>query len=139
MRTQAIMVSVFVIIHHGVALAHDNAHNQIEVLLTPSQSLFVYTFILLLPIAAVILVWTRFAAISPVLLAVSMAGALIFGVYHHYILISPDNIAHLPVGTEQQHSQFVSTAHLLSILQLLGAVLAAYLAGAQRSHFTMKS
>ncbi len=105
---------------------HGDVHASIPVVLSSWQNLFVYLVILLLPIVAVVLMWTRFANIGLPLLLASMTGGLLFDIYHHYIFVSPDNIAHLPPASDDLHSQFVWTAHALTLIQVIGVGLAAY-------------
>ncbi|MEM7535888.1 MAG: hypothetical protein AAF639_27155 [Chloroflexota bacterium] len=127
MNHQTIIVTLFVIIHHTIASIHGGAHTELQVLLTSAQNAFVYINIIAVPLIAVVLVWTRFATTGLVILLISMAGALAFDIYHHYILVSPDNIAHLPDGPVYHHHQFIWTAHALTIMQSVGVVLATYL------------
>lgn len=126
MRNQAIIATIFLLIHHAIAVMHGDVHNSIPVILSSAQNIFVYLVIMLLPIVAVVLMWTRFANIGLPLLLVTMVGALAFDIYHHYILVSPDNIAHLPAAPADLHSQFVWTAHALTLIQVIGVGLAAY-------------
>jgi hypothetical protein len=53
-----------------------------------------------------------------VLLVVSMAGALLFGVYHHYFAISPDHVVNVPPVHLQ--GLFRITAFLLPACQGFG-------------------
>lgn len=126
MRNQAIVITIFLLIHHMIAVMHGDAHTNIPVILSSWQNIFVYSVIVLVPIIAVALVWTRYATIGLSLLLICMAGSLVFDVYHHYILVSPDNIAHLPPSSPDFHSRFIWTAHALTLLQIVGVVLAAY-------------
>jgi hypothetical protein len=48
-----------------------------------------------------------------------MFGSLLFGVYHHYILVSPDHVAHLPAGDSQ--GLFRLTAAAMAVVELAGA------------------
>jgi hypothetical protein len=56
-----------------------------------------------------------------VLIALTMAGALVFGVVNHFVLSSPDHIAHV-VGRWQL--LFAGTAILVALTEALGSVLA---------------
>src|SRR5215475_11794704 len=87
-----------VVAHAIVAWFHGDAHRQLGVGLNDWQRVFVDVVILAAPVVAVVLVWTRAARWGYLLLAAAMAGALVFGVYHHFIAISPDHVAHLPEG-----------------------------------------
>ena len=82
----------FHVIVHGL---HGLAHLEIPVPLSPFQSMFIGVVILLFPIVAAILLWTPFNRIGNWLLISSMTGAILFGVYNHFIVISPDHISHV--------------------------------------------
>jgi len=98
MRAHAVFVTVFLIFHHVVAILHGGVHTEIPVILTSFQNLFVTIVMMLLPIMAVTLTWTRYSKIGLLLLAICMFSSLLFDIYYHYILVSPDNIAHLPIA-----------------------------------------
>ena len=57
------------------------------------------------------------------LLALSMAGALVFGVYYHFILPGPDHVTHisLPVSLDMRDIFDVS-AVLLALFECLGVL-----------------
>ena len=59
----------------------------------------------------------------------SMLGALLFGAYHHYVLISPDNIGHLPSGSPESHAAFIASAAVLTLLELASALSGAFCLG----------
>jgi len=67
-----------------------------------------------------LLLWTRYARVGLLVLVISMAGSLIFGVIYHYVIVSPDHISHLPPGDAQ--GVFRMTALLLIVTELLGLV-----------------
>ncbi|MSP62562.1 MAG: hypothetical protein EXR72_19970 [Myxococcales bacterium] len=69
------------------------------------------------------LLWTRFARFGAILLTLAMAGALAFGVYHHYVAISVDHVDHLPMG---DHGLFRATAIVLAIAEAVGAAAGAW-------------
>ena len=105
-------------IHALVLLGHDAAHRELAVHLNAWQTIFAYSVIVVAPVLAVVLVFTRHARLGFGLLVASMLGALLFGVYHHYILVSPDHVAHLPAGESQ--SLFRATAAAMSTLECAG-------------------
>ena len=87
--------TTIVIIHaiaHGL---HGLAHEEIPIPLSLLQSVFVGVVILLVPIIAAVLLWTQFDRIGSWLLLSSMIGAILFGIYNHYIVISPDHVSHV--------------------------------------------
>ena len=58
-----------------------------------------------------------------------MVGSVVFSVYHHYILISIDNVEHLPPGTSDAHAHFSNSAEFIAIAALASALAAFYAAG----------
>jgi hypothetical protein len=87
--------TTIVVIHaiaHGL---HGLAHQQIPVPLSLFQAVFVGVVILLAPIIAAVLLWTQFYRIGSWLLLYSMAASIMFGIYNHYIVISPDHVSHV--------------------------------------------
>jgi hypothetical protein len=91
--------------------------------LTSFQQFYVIAVILLAPLIALLLSWTRYARASLWLLLASMLGSLIFGACYHYIIVSSDHVAHLPPGDAR--GLFRVTALLLLITEAAGVVLAA--------------
>jgi hypothetical protein len=53
-----------------------------------------------------------------------MLGSLIFGICYHYVVISPDHVAHLPPG--EARGVFRITALLLVITETVGVAVAAW-------------
>jgi hypothetical protein len=109
-----------VLAHFAVVMLHGSAHTQLNVGLAPWQTAFVLIVIVIAPLLAAILIWIRFSRFGFLLLSVAMGGALIFGVYFHYLTISPDHVSHLPPGDAQ--GSFRLTALLLSITETIGLV-----------------
>jgi len=107
-----------VIAHFTVVMFHGSAHTQLKVGLAPWQTAFVLIVIVIAPLLAGILIWTRLSRIGFMLLAAAMGGALLFGVYFHYLVISPDHVSHLPAGDAQ--GTFRLTAILLAITEAIG-------------------
>ncbi len=97
---------------------HGLAHVEIPVPLSPLQSLFVGIVIFLTPIIAAVLLWTQFYRIGSWLLLSSMAGSLLFAIYNHLIVISPDHVSQ--VSFEGWGLLFQVTAILILIVNALG-------------------
>ncbi|HEY8227755.1 MAG TPA: hypothetical protein VIG25_20965 [Pyrinomonadaceae bacterium] len=116
------LCAVAVLAHFGVSFAHGHAHTQLGVGLATWQWYYVYVVITLAPFLALALLWTRRVRVGLVLLMLSMAGALLFGVYYHYVFTSPDNVSHLPLGSAQ--GLFRATAALLVMTELFGLIIA---------------
>jgi F0F1-type ATP synthase membrane subunit a len=123
------VISLVVALHLIATLWHGNVHQHLEVGLPLAKSIFVYVVILVAPIVAAVLAWTRYYTAGLWLFFISMLGALLFGVYHHYVLVSPDNIGHLPEGTPSAHSQFISSAAVIALLELIGSLYGAFSLG----------
>lgn len=117
------LVTIVVLAHLVVNLLHGRAHTDLGVGLTTWQYIFVMTVILLAPLVAIVLSWTRYARAGLWLLFISMLSSLIFGFCYHYIIISNDHVAHLPAGDAR--GMFRMTALLLLITEALGVILAA--------------
>ena len=119
-RKLIILSSVAVLAHLVVSIVHGHAHESLAVGLSSWQNTYVMIVIVLAPLVAMVLSWTRYARPGLVLLVISMAGSLIFGVAYHYVVISPDHVSHLPPGDAQ--GLFRTTALLLVLTELFGVV-----------------
>ena len=111
---------LIILLHALVATVHGIAHLRLEITLNAFQSAYVLLVITLAPVAAALLLWARRMRPGFVVLALSMAGSLVFGVYWHYVADSPDNVFHLHEGTLQ--SVFRSTALVLMVSEACGVV-----------------
>ena len=114
----ALLSTVAVIVHLVVSIVHGRAHERLVVGLSNWQNIYVMTVIVVAPLIAMALIWTRYAHSGLVLLVISMAGSLIFGVAYHYVVISPDHVSHIPPGDAQ--GLFRMTALLLVLTEVFG-------------------
>ena len=121
--TRRIWIAIAVIAHFIVVIYHGKAHTRLGVGLSYWQNLYVLLIIVFAPLLALALSLMRSSKADVWLLLVSMLGSLIFGIFYHYIIISPDHVAHLPPGEAQ--GLFRLTALLLLITEAFGVVLAA--------------
>ncbi|MEK6405377.1 MAG: hypothetical protein AABN34_00295 [Acidobacteriota bacterium] len=128
-----IVITGLVVIHLAASLWHGGAHTQLAVTLSPEKNIFVYVVILIAPIVAAFLVWTRYLSAGLWLFFLSMLGSLLFGAYHHYVLVSPDNIGHLPDGSPESHAQFITSAAVIALLELASALYGAFCLGSHIS------
>src|SRR5678815_189140 len=83
-----ILITALVAVHLVASLWHGNLHSQLSINLSPTQTLFVLVVILLAPIVAAALVWTRYDFSGVWVFFLSMLGSFLFGVYHHYVMVS---------------------------------------------------
>jgi len=116
-----IIITLLVIAHLASTLWHGDAHTRLSIDLPPIKTLFVLVVILAAPLIGGVLLWTRYSAVGLWIVALSMFGAFLFGLYHHYIAISPDNVAHLPGAHPEFHSQFKTSAAAIAVLELVSA------------------
>jgi hypothetical protein len=111
--------TAIVVIHAIANGLHGLAHVEIPIPLSLLQSLFVGIVIFPIPITAAILLWTKFYRIGIWLLLGSLAGSLLFGIYNHFIVISPDHVSQ--VSFADWGLLFQITAILIIIVDGLGA------------------
>ena len=125
-RRIALVVTLVVLAHFVVNLLHGQAHTKLGVGLASWQQVYVITVILLAPLVALALSWTRYVRAGMWLLLGSMLGSLIFGAVYHYVIISEDHVAHLPPG--EARGLFRVTALLLLVTETVGVIVAAMMA-----------
>lgn len=128
-----LVITGLVVVHLAASIWHGGAHTSLAITLPAEKTLFVYIVILIAPIVAAALVWSRFFSIGLWVFFLSMLGSFLFGAYHHYLLVSPDNIGHLPAGSPEAHSQFVTSAAVIALLELAAALYGAYCLGRCRA------
>ncbi|MBE7382628.1 MAG: hypothetical protein F6J95_014595 [Leptolyngbya sp. SIO1E4] len=107
-----------VIIHASMVALHGLSHGVLPVSLSLFQGLFVGIVIVLAPLFAAILLWTRFSRMGAAILLGSMMGALAFGLYNHFIFIGPDHVSQVP--STGWGILFQTTAVLLAVTEGLG-------------------
>lgn len=110
--------TAIVVLHTIANGLHGLAHVEIPVALSMIQSWFVGIVIFPTPIIAAILLWTKFYPIGSWLLLVSMAGSLLFTIYNHFIVISPDHVSQ--VSLQGWGLLFQITAILILFIDGLG-------------------
>jgi len=117
-RSGRIAMTVLIALHLAVTVWHGNAHTILGITLPPEKTAFVFIVILIAPLVGLFLLWTRYTAVGGWMIVLSMFGALLFGVYHHFLMVSPDNVGHLPAGNAAAQSAFVASATALALLEL---------------------
>jgi len=124
--TAKIALTALAAVHLVVAMWHGAAHAELGVALSPAQNLFVYVVVVFAPLVAVGLLWTRHVRLAVWLFLIAMAASLLFGVYYHYVFVSPDNIHHLPPGSEAAHARFERSAAILALVEFASTLAAAW-------------
>lgn len=119
---QFLQFSVLLVVFHFIVVGvHGIAHQIIPVPISALQYLFIVLIITLAPVVAVVMLQNNFSKTGAVLLLCSMLGALIFGIYNHFIVISPDHISQIPATSWGQ--TFKITTVLLAFSETLGVVI----------------
>lgn len=119
MRSKATAFALTMIaVHTGVSLVHGNAHGHLAIGLSAFQSAFVAIFVLLIPLVAAVLLFTRWRRIAGALLAVSMAAGFFFGIYNHFLVAGHDNF--FEVSAAGWGNAFRWTVLLLAVTEALG-------------------
>ena len=116
-------VTIAVLAHLAVSILHGQAHTRLGVALSNWQQFYVLTVIVVAPLVALALSFTRYAVAGLWLVLASMLGSLIFGGVYHYLIISPDHVSHLPPGDAR--GMFRVTALLLLVTETFGVAVAA--------------
>ncbi len=123
MKNHFAMQGTFIVAVNAVALTlHSLAHMQLEILLSWAGNLYVATVMVVAPLVAAVLLWSRFRRAAGLMLLASMAGSFGFGVYCHFIAHSPDHV--LQVSPSGWGFVFRTTAVAMAAIELWGCVIA---------------
>jgi len=117
------------LLHLGVMFAHGAAHVGLALYATPLEGAFILLAIYLAPLAAIGLCARRRVTAGLGLLTASLGASFAFSVHHHFVVPSPDHVAHLHAGAWR--APFVATAAAGAILDGVGALVACWLWSAQ--------
>jgi hypothetical protein len=113
-------LTAVVFAHLIISLVHGSAHAQANVPLSRAGTLFVFVVILAGPLVGLAMTWPAHRT-GGVLIAITMAASLVFGVVNHFVLSSPDHVSHVDAAWR---ALFTATAALLAVSEALGAGLA---------------
>jgi hypothetical protein len=108
-------LSAIIVAHLVISLVHGAAHAQAHVPLSRAASLFVFIVILAGPLIGLGLTWPA-ERVGGWLVAVTMAGSLVFGVVNHFVIPSPDHVVHV---SREWRPLFATTAALLAVTEVL--------------------
>jgi hypothetical protein len=124
-----IALTVLGAVHLVVAFWHGEVHSELAVALSRGQNFFVYAVVVLAPLVAVGLLWTRYVTLALWLFLTALCASLLFGTYYHYVFVSPDNVHDLPAGSAVAHARFALSAAILALIELASALCAAFVLG----------
>ncbi len=118
MQKPASFALTIIAFHAVVALVHGKAHAHLGIGLSHWQYTYVMAVIVVAPLLAGILLLARQSGTGGILLAVSMAGALLFGAYYHFVAGGADNVA--SVAASGWGAVFRWTSVLLALTETAG-------------------
>ena len=117
-------LAAVVFAHLAVSIVHGSAHTGAHVPMSPAANLFVFSVILAGPLVGLALTWPA-ERLGSWLIAATMAASFVFGFVNHFVLPSPDHVAHV---VRQWQPLFAATAVLLALTEVLGFGVAIHLA-----------
>jgi F0F1-type ATP synthase membrane subunit a len=112
-------LAAVVLTHHAISLVHGRAHQGAQVPLPFAGTLFVYIVILAGPLVGLGLSRWRPRA-GAWIVALTMAGALIFGLVNHFLIDGSDHVANVAA---EWRSLFGTTAVLLLLSEAAGVAI----------------
>lgn len=112
-----------VVTHLALSIAHGLAHRHLETVLNVAQAIFVGIVVVAAPLWAGYLIWKNRGRLGGAVLAISMAGAMAFGAYYHFVAPGPDNVNQSnPAGPANWRNLFEDTAIDLALIEALGTL-----------------
>src|SRR4051812_21659474 len=97
-------LTVVVLVHLAVSVVHGTAHSGAHVPLSRAANLFVFGVIVAGPLVG-LAVATAAARIGSSVIAITMAGAFVFGCVNHFVLAGPDHVSQV---AEQWRAMFAT-------------------------------
>ena len=121
-RTIKLLSLGLILAHLAVSTIHGLAHQGAMVALTTFGYVYVVVVITLAPLVAGGLLFSRWARIGALLLAISMVGSFAFGFWFHFLSATSDNIieVHGPWRVT-----FLWTAIALAVIEFIGVIIGA--------------
>jgi hypothetical protein len=114
-----IAATLIVLLHFLVLLGHSTAHMELHIGASTWQAAFIVLVIFVGPLLAMGLLWTRLQETGIILLGLTMAGSLVFGMVYHFFVPGTDNVLQLDHGPWE--FRFRTTAISLAVIEA-GAV-----------------
>lgn len=120
--SKVVRFALLIVIAHTIVVAlHSAAHQILSVQASPAQLVFIVAVIIIAPPLAGVLIWKGAKEAGTILLACSMAGSLVFGVYNHFVTLSPDHVSEISSMQPATWAViFQATAAILAIVEALG-------------------
>jgi hypothetical protein len=115
------LLTAIVLLHLGVTVLHGQAHAGAVVPVSTVANVFILTDIVVAPLVGIGILWFFSISGGAWLVGLSLTAALLFGIVNHFVLDSPDHVAHI---VAQWKVLFGTTAVLLALTEAIGAGLA---------------
>lgn len=110
-----------VLLHAVIVIPHSIAHSLLHIQMVAWQRIFILVVIVIAPIVSAVLLWREIKS-GFNLLAFSMGGAFLFGLYYHFMAAGPDNVASLNAHSVMLSLTFQLSAVLLALIELAASV-----------------
>lgn len=110
-----------VLLHAVIVIPHSIAHSLLHIQMVAWQRIFILVVIVIAPIVSAVLLWREIKS-GFILLAFSMGGAFLFGLYYHFMAAGPDNVASLNAHSVMLSLTFQLSAVLLALIELAASV-----------------
>ncbi len=110
--------NLIVLVHMVVLFGHGAAHSHLHIEPSHWQRAFIAIVIFAVPVLAALLLWTRRQTEGVVVLGLSLAGSLVFGLYYHFVAAGIDRVFN-PTHTPWR-GWFRITAVLLALVEATG-------------------
>src|SRR2546423_1497846 len=94
-RTFVITAALVVLVHTIVMLVHGAAHTQFNIELSPWASIYVLGIVGIGPITGLFFLRSSRKRTGATILFITMIGALLFGLWNHFIAHGADHVMHL--------------------------------------------
>ncbi len=121
-RTFVITAALVVLVHTVVMLVHGAAHMRLNIELSPWANIYVLGIVGIGPITGLIFLRSSRQRTGATILFITMIGALLFGLWNHFIAPGTDHVMHLQASPWRL--PFQVTAGLLLVSEAAGAVIA---------------
>lgn len=123
-RSKAVRFALYAVVAHAaIGALHSAAHEILGVKVSPPQLVFIVVAIIVAPLVAGLMLWRGKLKEGAFLLTCAMLGALMFGIYYHFVADTTDHVSHVATLAPANWAVvFQATALLLALTEAVGAV-----------------
>src|SRR5262249_60882259 len=87
-------MAAVVLLHFFISVVHGSAHAGANIPLSAAANVFVFAVIVVGPLIGLVVMWPA-DRIGAWLIALTMAGAFVFGFVNHFVFENPDHVGHV--------------------------------------------